>query len=234
MCGGSTPSCAKPTGHANPSRATALAQAALSARPISTSSFVRLMSSKAPVHWFRSTMRPFLGAVNGWSQVLGLLITRLPTPAQRLVAIENLVDEHGHGDLSMSHVATFRRLIKSLDTAAAAGSLQVSQQSAAVEAEASMVTDAIKAAALKLQPASHRPDDSTLVGGCHDDLFSEVGSERSSGHESVHLSSAVQHQTQGSEEIELLGQPDHPAVARFFDVFKGTTTWQELAGALGK
>ena len=209
---------------ANPSRTTAIAQAALLARPVASSSFVRLMSSKAPVHWFRSTMRPFLGAVNGWSQLLGLLITRLPTPAQRLVAIENLVDEHGHGDLSMSHVATFRRLIKSLDEAGRIPDCQRVTPPLEAEVVPAVATKDIKQASL-----SHHTDDCTVIGGDSDDVFSEEGSERSSDHGTDAAASIF-----NEEEAQLLAQLDNPAVTRFLDIFKGTTTWQELAGALGK
>lgn len=174
-------------------------------------------------------MRPFLGAVNGWSQVLGLLITRLPTPAQRLVAIENLVDEHGHGDLSMSHVATFRRLIKSLDNVSGRAMLTMQQdkQEDAAIMTAAGPTIITKDAKSPLLIAID--EDSVLIKG--DDCSNESSVSSLDDH---HLKNHPHPDSLLiSGDDDLLSQTCHPAVAGFLDVFKGTTSWQELAGALG-
>jgi hypothetical protein len=57
----------------------------------------------------------FISAVDNWSKALGLLLFYAPSYKERLVLVKNLYDEHGNGDLKLSHVNTFKSLLRSLN-----------------------------------------------------------------------------------------------------------------------
>lgn len=64
---------------------------------------------------FLDSQETFISAIDNWSKVLGLMLSKVPSDSQRSVIIENLNDEHGCGDLTKSHVNTFRMLLISLN-----------------------------------------------------------------------------------------------------------------------
>jgi hypothetical protein len=63
---------------------------------------------------FILSQEKFLGAVDNWSKVFGTMVTDAKTLDERFVFIHNLWDEHGNGDLTNSHVNTFKQFISEL------------------------------------------------------------------------------------------------------------------------
>lgn len=66
------------------------------------------------VEKFLNSQKSFICAVDFWSKILGSILTILPTYKERVIVIENLYDEHGCGDVSDSHVNTFKKFMESL------------------------------------------------------------------------------------------------------------------------
>lgn len=63
---------------------------------------------------FVETQIQFLFAVVFFSRPMAALAGRLPRPEHRLALLENVADEHGHGNLSFSHERTFLELLSRL------------------------------------------------------------------------------------------------------------------------
>ncbi len=63
---------------------------------------------------FVETQVQFLFAVVFFSRPMAVLAGRLPRPEQRLGLLANVADEHGEGDLSLSHERTFLALLARL------------------------------------------------------------------------------------------------------------------------
>ncbi len=63
---------------------------------------------------FVETQVQFLFAVVFFSRPMAVLAARLPRPELRISVLENVADEHGNGDLSMSHENTFLTLLARL------------------------------------------------------------------------------------------------------------------------
>jgi pyrroloquinoline-quinone synthase len=63
---------------------------------------------------FVETQVQFLFAVVFFSRPMSVLAGRLPRPEQRLSLLENVHDEHGEGNLSLSHERTFLALLARL------------------------------------------------------------------------------------------------------------------------
>lgn len=63
---------------------------------------------------FVETQIQFLFAVVFFSRPMAMLAARLPRPEMRLSVLENVHDEHGGGDLRMSHERTFLDLLERL------------------------------------------------------------------------------------------------------------------------
>ena len=63
---------------------------------------------------FVETQVQFLFAVVFFSRPMAVLAGRLPRPEQRLSLLENVHDEHGGGNLSLSHERTFLALLSRL------------------------------------------------------------------------------------------------------------------------
>jgi pyrroloquinoline quinone (PQQ) biosynthesis protein C len=63
---------------------------------------------------FVETQVQFLFAVVFFSRPMAVLAGRLPRPEQRLSLLENVHDEHGEGNLSLSHERTFLTLLARL------------------------------------------------------------------------------------------------------------------------
>ena len=63
---------------------------------------------------FLKSQECFISAVDNWSKVLGILLSKVPTFKERAIIIDNLYDEHGEGNIENSHVNTFIKFMKSL------------------------------------------------------------------------------------------------------------------------
>lgn len=99
-------------------------------RPMTLDDFVRALKARlAPLDnpYFRAlrdgsftredfieTQLQFAHAVFFFSRPMLVLAGRVSNPAIRLPLLENIRDEHGQGDLSLSHEATFTRFIERL------------------------------------------------------------------------------------------------------------------------
>lgn len=66
---------------------------------------------------FVETQVQFLFAVVFFSRPMAVLAARLPRPEQRLSILENVFEEHGEGNLSLSHERTFLELLDRLGVA---------------------------------------------------------------------------------------------------------------------
>jgi len=64
---------------------------------------------------FVKSQKSFIHAINNWSKVLAILIGRTDDPKNRIILLDNLNEENGNGDLSKTHVNTFRELLKLCD-----------------------------------------------------------------------------------------------------------------------
>src|SRR5579862_710493 len=73
------------------------------------------LNKPIPLKLFLNSQEAFISAIDNWSKVLGLMISKVPSDLQRAVLIDNLNDEHGNGYLTKSHINTFRMLLVSLD-----------------------------------------------------------------------------------------------------------------------
>src|SRR5580704_12139721 len=63
---------------------------------------------------FIETQIQFFFAVAFFSRPIAVLAARLPRADMRLLLLENVEDEHGHGDLRLSHEQTFLQLMERL------------------------------------------------------------------------------------------------------------------------
>jgi pyrroloquinoline quinone (PQQ) biosynthesis protein C len=73
--------------------------------------FTALESGEMTREDFVETQIQFLFAVVFFSRPMAVLAGRLPRPEQRLSLLENVHDEHGEGNLSLSHERTFLTLL---------------------------------------------------------------------------------------------------------------------------
>lgn len=74
--------------------------------------FVALRDGSFAREDFIETQVQFLFAVVFFSRPMAVLAGRLPRPEQRLALLENVHDEHGEGNLSLSHERTFLALLR--------------------------------------------------------------------------------------------------------------------------
>jgi hypothetical protein len=63
---------------------------------------------------FLVSQMPFRFAVERFSQPIAAVVSKIPTAAARMSVFENLAEEHGGGDLSKAHVATFAEFLRAL------------------------------------------------------------------------------------------------------------------------
>lgn len=82
---------------------------------IKNNQYLVQLSLNPKLEKFVNSQDSFIDAVDNWSKILGLLLTQLPGDQERSVIINNLYDEHGSGDLTKSHVNTFRQFMISLN-----------------------------------------------------------------------------------------------------------------------
>lgn len=89
---------------------------ALKARlaPLENAYFVALRDGSMTRDDFVETQVQFAHAVFFFSRPMMVLAARVSSPEVRVPLLENVGDEHGRGDLSMSHEATFTRFLARL------------------------------------------------------------------------------------------------------------------------
>jgi pyrroloquinoline-quinone synthase len=87
--------------------------------PHSNNIYFSLLKQGVSKSWLHATQSPFLYAVEGWSNVLINILSKLSSSEQRIVILRNLNDEHGNGDIKKCHTYTFTQFLKStIDTSA--------------------------------------------------------------------------------------------------------------------
>jgi hypothetical protein len=64
---------------------------------------------------FVTSQVEFAHAIQQWPPLLAKCLQILDTPSERMVIVENLWDEHGEGDVELSHINTYNTYLKSLD-----------------------------------------------------------------------------------------------------------------------
>ncbi len=70
--------------------------------------------NKISINEFLQIQKEFIYAVNYWSQLLFILLSKINDPKLRLVILDNINDEHGHGIIENSHVYTFHDFLQAL------------------------------------------------------------------------------------------------------------------------
>jgi len=83
-------------------------------RPLENPYFVSLRDGSMTKDDFIETQAQFAHAVFFFSRPMMVLAARVSNPKVRLPLLENVGDEHGDGDLSMSHEATFTLFLERL------------------------------------------------------------------------------------------------------------------------
>jgi len=81
---------------------------------ISNNPYFKILKNNPSKQEFCQSQNDFIYAIDNWSRVLGVLLSKLPTDFERSIIIQNLYDEHGEGDIKNSHVNTFGMLLGSL------------------------------------------------------------------------------------------------------------------------
>lgn len=76
--------------------------------------YIIKLHNNTSIEQFISSQINFIDAVDNWSKILGIMLSKVPTDQERTVIINNLYDEHGSGDYTKSHVNTFRSFMASL------------------------------------------------------------------------------------------------------------------------
>jgi len=82
---------------------------------IKSNKYLIKLSQNPQLSKFLTSQDSFINAVDNWSKILALLLTKLPSDKERSVIVNNLYDEHGSGNPNKSHVSTFKEFMKSLN-----------------------------------------------------------------------------------------------------------------------
>eukprot|EP01126_Amoeba_proteus_P057785 TRINITY_DN7388_c0_g1_i3.p2 TRINITY_DN7388_c0_g1~~TRINITY_DN7388_c0_g1_i3.p2 ORF type:complete len:192 (-),score=36.38 TRINITY_DN7388_c0_g1_i3:194-769(-) len=77
--------------------------------------FEWLNSSKSSPEMFGATQAGFVYAVEHWPQALAALLSKIEPISMRLKILENIIDEHGSGDIRESHPVTFKELLSAFN-----------------------------------------------------------------------------------------------------------------------
>lgn len=83
-------------------------------RPLDGPYFAALRDGSLSREEFIETQVQFWSAVSFFSRPMAVLAARLPRADLRLGLLDNVHDEHGHGDLSLAHERTFLLFLESL------------------------------------------------------------------------------------------------------------------------
>jgi pyrroloquinoline-quinone synthase len=84
------------------------------AMPLERPYFLALRSDDCTIERFARQQRQFRFAVEQFARPLSLLAGRLADTALRDLIVRNVWEEHGQGDASLRHAATFRRFLLAL------------------------------------------------------------------------------------------------------------------------
>jgi pyrroloquinoline-quinone synthase len=76
--------------------------------------FIWMRSASVDRSAFMRSQLPFRYAVESFSQSLAAVLARINTVEARMALVENINEEHGHGNPLRSHKATFRQYLQSL------------------------------------------------------------------------------------------------------------------------
>ena len=119
---------------------------------------------------FRETQIQFLFAVVFFSRPMSILAGRIGRPELRLSLLDNVGDEHGHGDLSLSHERTFLTLLGRLGVTPA-------------EIDARALWPEVRAFNTTLLGASSLDDTYTALAalGIIEDLFADISARLGRG-----------------------------------------------------
>lgn len=93
----------------------------LAAHPIAGHPYFESLATTMERAAFIETQRQFGFAVDYFSRPMAVLASRLPGPAQRIGILHNVWEEHGEGDLSLGHGATFRVFLQALSGSSSLG-----------------------------------------------------------------------------------------------------------------
>lgn len=87
---------------------------ALKINKIDRNRYFEKLRTNPPIDKFIKSQEGFIVAIDNWSTILEQLLPKLPSDKEREPILENLFDEGGNGDITQSHVNTFRQFITSL------------------------------------------------------------------------------------------------------------------------
>ena len=76
--------------------------------------FSRLLDGSMSFELFKSSQANFYSAVCYFSRPMLLLCSRIENYADRLIILENIMDEHGNGDIKDSHGETYKNYLLNL------------------------------------------------------------------------------------------------------------------------
>ena len=76
--------------------------------------FSNLISRKMPLEVFQQTQLNFFDAVLFFSKPMFIISSKLDSYQERIVLLENILDEHGNGDISKAHGKTFEHYLLSI------------------------------------------------------------------------------------------------------------------------
>jgi len=76
--------------------------------------FSRLLDGSMSFELFKSSQANFYSAVFYFSRPMFLLCSRMENYADRLIILENILDEHGNGDIKDSHGETYKNYLLNL------------------------------------------------------------------------------------------------------------------------
>ena len=76
--------------------------------------FSRLLDGSMSFELFKSSQANFYSAVCYFSRPMFLLCSRMENYADRLIILENIMDEHGNGDIKDSHGDTYKNYLLNL------------------------------------------------------------------------------------------------------------------------
>lgn len=76
--------------------------------------FSELIRKKTTFKKFQKTQLDFYDAVTFFTKPMFVIASKLDSYEERLIILENIMDEHGEGELSQTHGETFRQYLLSL------------------------------------------------------------------------------------------------------------------------
>lgn len=71
--------------------------------------FLAMKANRLWPERIKTSQISFVHAINHWSKLLAFTISKMDLPEDRLILLNNLMDEHGNKNLNMCHINTFLR-----------------------------------------------------------------------------------------------------------------------------